>query len=245
MDLTPLTSQPSLIAGLIILLALLAYTGWEEIQRRRTGVTDPRLVTYARTAALLWVTTGAVLVCWMWAGLSLQQLGLAMPTGTGALIGWGLAALALAYALYSLVQVSRSQKSRAQLRQQFDESSGLALIRPETGPEKVAFQGLSVTAGITEEIIFRGFLIMSLALVMPLWAAALVSVIAFVAAHAYQGLSGMARIVPVTVLMTVIVVASGSLWPAILVHILADSSAGLMAHILDRTADSDAAATPA
>jgi membrane protease YdiL (CAAX protease family) len=88
------------------------------------------------------------------------------------------------------------------------------------------FQTMAVTAGITEEVIFRGFLIGVLALWMPLWVAGLAALAVFVGAHVYQGLSGMLRILPVSTVLTILFLASGSLFPGILLHAAVDLAGG-------------------
>ena len=58
----------------------------------------------------------------------------------------------------------------------------------QNGNELARFYGLSITAGIVEEVLWRGFLIWYLSQFMPVWGAALISTIGFGLAHAYQGL---------------------------------------------------------
>jgi hypothetical protein len=87
---------------------------------------------------------------------------------------------------------------------------------------------MAVTAGITEEVVFRGFLIGTLALWMPAWAAAAASVVLFVGAHVYQGVSGMKRILPISVALTTVFLLTGSLLPVMALHALVDVAGGAM-----------------
>ena len=100
---------------------------------------------------------------------------------------------------------------------------------------------VALTAGITEEIIFRGFLIGVLSLVMPLPAAAAIAVAVFVVGHAYQGMAGMLRILPISIGLTVILLLSGSLWPCIILHALTDLVGGAVFQILHKTEEADQA----
>ena len=88
---------------------------------------------------------------------------------------------------------------------------------------------LSVSAGICEEFIFRGYLIWVLQPALGLWFAAAVSLIVFAAAHAYQGAKGVVAVGVVGGLFTLIVLVFGSLVPVIAVHALTDAGEGLVA----------------
>ena len=60
----------------------------------------------------------------------------------------------------------------------------------------------------------------------------------FILGHAYQGAAGMLRIVPVSVGLTLIFLLSGSLWPGIILHALADLAGGAVFQILNRIVSS-------
>lgn len=99
------------------------------------------------------------------------------------------------------------------------ESPLLRSLLPRTGREKRAFAGLSLVAGAGEEIAFRGYAIPLLAPVLggPAAAVALTSVV-FGLLHAYQGPIGIFRTALFGAVLAVAFVASGSLWPAMIVH---------------------------
>jgi len=194
---------------------------------------------YRNTAASLWGLCLVCVACWVLSGQPLAEMGMRSPTGWQAWLVWALAAGTIAYLLYSVIATTLDRKTRIRLRADFAQADGFDLLRPRTTAEHAGFQGLSITAGVTEEIIFRGFLISTLALAMPVWAAALIVIGTFLVAHAYQGLSGMLRILPITVLMTAVFLIGGSLWPAILIHIAVDAGAGLLVAIVDAHRDAD------
>lgn len=54
------------------------------------------------------------------------------------------------------------------------------------------------------------------------------SVLIFVGAHVYQGLSGMKRILPISVALTTIFLLTGSLIPVIALHTVVDVAGGAM-----------------
>ena len=75
-------------------------------------------------------------------------------------------------------------KAQAKLRQKLEP---LRAILPHTPGEFRRFVPLCFTAGICEELLFRGYLVWVLQSWIGLWAAAGVSMVVFGLAHTYQG----------------------------------------------------------
>ena len=238
-----LTQTPSLIVGLLAIAAVLVAGIVSDIRQKARTADDrqPVIRQYRKTGLTLWALCLACIASWHVADLPFGQMGLQAPTGWGGALAWALAGAALLYGLYSLITTVLNRTARSALRTQLDEAEGFDQLRPRRLSEHLGFQALSITAGITEEIIFRGFLMATLALVMPVWAAALASISLFIIGHAYQGMSGMLRILPITVLMTAVVLLGGSLWPAIIIHVLVDALAGCLVALADAHARADQA----
>lgn len=97
---------------------------------------------------------------------------------------------------------------------------------------------LSITAGICEEVLFRGFVPGYLVgWTGPILAIA-ISCVLFGFAHVYLGAQQVLRTSVVGALLAGIVVASGSLWPAMIVHATLDLNSGdLGFHALSRVRD--------
>jgi len=93
---------------------------------------------------------------------------------------------------------------------------------PHTEEERKVFDLMGVTAGITEEIIFRAYLIWALSLLMPVWAAALCALVVFTLLHIYQGAKQLPAIFLLGGTMTLVFLLSGSIWPAIALHVFVD-----------------------
>lgn len=100
----------------------------------------------------------------------------------------------------------------------------VSILQPRTTAETTAFVlVLSPTAGILEEIIFRGLLyVMFLSFNPDPWNAAFWTSVLFAMGHAYQGLGGILAtgIMGYTAAMSVIF--TGTLWPAIIAHTIYD-----------------------
>lgn len=245
---TLLSSDGFLIGALgLIGLMLLSLPVLDLRHERRKAEPGARLVMYRETMVFLWGMAILALAGWLLSGRPLADIGWApVAEGWRGLAAWGAAGLILAYCLWQLAEIVRSPRSRRSARKQIDQIQ-MEDMRPTTKAEAWHFQAVSVTAGVTEEIIFRGVMIAAFALVMPLWAAAALSLIAFTLAHAYQGPAGLLRVAPTGALLTAIVLLGGSLWPAILAHMVVDMTAGLTFALLDRfeVKDSEADADPA
>lgn len=102
----------------------------------------------------------------------------------------------------------------------------LRRLLPRTGRERAAFVGLSIAAGVGEELAYRGYLVTLLAPALGgLGAGALTSAV-FGMLHAYQGALGIVRTATLGGLLAWGFLASGSLWPPIVAHAALDVLAG-------------------
>ncbi|WAB80549.1 CPBP family intramembrane metalloprotease [Microcella daejeonensis] len=99
----------------------------------------------------------------------------------------------------------------------------IAALLPRNRPELVIGVGLSVNAGVVEELLFRLAMPALLVLVTgePL-SALLLSALLFGLLHAYQGWAGMAGATAIGLVLTVVYVLSGSILLVIALHVLLD-----------------------
>ncbi|MCL2603480.1 MAG: CPBP family intramembrane metalloprotease [Defluviitaleaceae bacterium] len=97
------------------------------------------------------------------------------------------------------------------------------LMTPMTKAEKRWWFGVSFTAGMCEEIIFRGAFIFLLVSIFPdisiYWVAA-GAVVLFGLGHLYQGMKGLVLTTLVGAFFTLIYIASGSLLFVIVIHFI-------------------------
>jgi hypothetical protein len=106
-------------------------------------------------------------------------------------------------------------------------SQMVGLFLPETPRERAAFLGVSLTAGLTEEYVMRGFALLTL---VSWTRSALLSLVlvslSFGIAHGYQDWLGVARATVLGALLAAPVLLAGALLPAVIVHALVDGIAG-------------------
>jgi membrane protease YdiL (CAAX protease family) len=108
------------------------------------------------------------------------------------------------------------------------DSTLLRQLLPVTSQEKGVFVLLSVAAGAGEEIAYRGYVIPVLGGVIGVPGAAVLSTVVFGTMHGYQGSMGIARTTLMGAVLAWGFLASGSLWPPILAHVLIDVLAGVV-----------------
>jgi membrane protease YdiL (CAAX protease family) len=104
-------------------------------------------------------------------------------------------------------------------------TGGFDVLVPQTPKERGVWVLVSISAGITEEIAYRGFLttyFYYLEPSMPLWLALVFSTIAFAGAHLYQGWSNMVGILLMGALFAYLYWATHSLFLSMVSHTLID-----------------------
>lgn len=176
----------------------------------------PRAVLYRSSAGALWALFVLALLAADASAMSFADLGL-RSIGWGPLAGW--AAGVTAVSLVGLVAVrALGVRERALLR----------YLLPRTRAEKLEFAGVSATAGVTEELVFRGFLIPALVLAgASVAVATTVSCVLFGFLHGYQGVAGTLRAGLLGLLLAVPLLLTGSILPSMLAHAAIDLVSGL------------------
>lgn len=235
---------PALIAHL--LFALLILTPWQSIRAiRHLDVqvrTNPRArIEFYRMAILgQWVLVPAALVATWSAGPSLAAIGLVLPV----IDVERLALLALVAALVLTQSPLLPPVRRRMLRSQGARRAAWPLrnVLPRSDEEKRRWVGVALTAGICEEVLFRGFLFhyFGSMLGFGLYATVALSSALFGMSHYYQGPANMLRVAAVGALLGIAYAATGSLFFPAVLHILLD----LGALYMDALVPDDREATP-
>lgn len=154
-------------------------------------------------------------------GLRLPELGPLLDrlgsTDLTAMLVTGMAAGAALGAVLALVLRAGTDAVPA--------ASALAPMLPRTRRGRRAWAGLSVTAGITEEVVYRGLLVLTVALLLPgAHPAVVVAVgaVVFGVAHLYQGWRGVLTTAVVGAVLTALYLSTSSLLVPIVLHALMD-----------------------
>lgn len=225
----------ALTAADIVLLGLVAigipFFGYlfhlRDRSARDRGEPFHRPRAYIQTIAFLWLPATFLIGYWMFASRNFGVLGFTLPFTAEALATWVIVAvIGLAFSIQMAMAHTKVVFARKILNQYKDLGDTVRWL-PKTLKEFVMFCGLSITAGITEELMFRAFLIWGGSHWMPVWAASLIALAAFMAAHLYQEKPSLiARVGLVGAVFTLVYLWSGSLWPAIVLHAIVDIASG-------------------
>ena len=217
----------ALVVLVLVYLPLRGRRRFERLVAQRER--DARAVTkfWLRFYVTWWTLAIAVVVVILAdpGGLALRDIGLAWPTASG---GTALAA-ALTVGLM-VAQVVGVRRARAMFADRPWPRRLLVVTLVRTERERRLAVGGAATAGICEEVVFRGLFIaaaMGLLGLSP-FTAALLSAAAFGAAHLYQGPAGMAGSAAVGLAFALLYQMSGSLLLPIVAH-TANDTIGFMA----------------
>ena len=210
---------------------------------RKAGGGEPEALTrvYGIIMGGEWLEAIFVAVRWWMLARPWTALWLFPPRGWRLLASM-LAVLAVAalFLLQTRSLARLSAEKRAALRSRLGR---LIALVPHTTAEYRWFVVLSVTAGICEELLYRGFLVWALQRWVGLEWAAVISVIAFGAGHAYQG-KDVVRPTLAGVVLQGIALLTGSILPGILVHVMLDVMGGTSGYILLRESARAAQSAP-
>ena len=150
------------------------------------------------------------------------------------------AALVIASVLFVQARrVSGSARSLTRVRPKLER---ILLVLPHTVEERRLFLWLSLTAGVCEELLYRGFLFFYLGHWMSPIAGLAVSSVIFGLGHVYQGMRGVLLTGLVGAFFGAIYMLCGSIVPAMVLHAAGDMYSGWIAHAaLRREAESPSA----
>lgn len=195
------------------------------VKRIEDGKRANRIKFYRETIVLLWVALAVLAGTWIYLGRPASDLGFVSPGGLGF---WISAAFVAAVSAFLVLGWRQSLSYSPEEKQKHIQSFGnLRYFMPASAEHYRYFFVTSVTAGIVEEIIYRGFVIWYLVQFMPVWAAVIVSSIAFGLGHSYQGTGGVIRVTIIGVVFGALFIFSGSIWVPIIGHFLLDALQGL------------------
>lgn len=218
------------VSHFLAFILIVAIPIWDRFETRRLKTSrDPRakIQSYQMTISWLWVCTVIAIAAFGWKPLWTIQVNASeirwLPAKTdGYSLGLGLGVAFLAAALIPVLSARMSAKLREGLEKQF---SGLNFFLPATAEERLWFAIVSVSAGICEEILFRGFLIRyfqagpyHLALTL----AVVLSCLFFGTVHLYQGIAGVLQTTLLGLVFSVLFLLTGNLVLPVLAHAATD-----------------------
>ena len=237
------------ILSIVIDIILAGYVSWEVLrfgpqyrqlkQDIANGDSHARTRVYQKAIVFEWVSALLALLAlgFDWSKLNPKSLALEgtrwMQAWQGGGFEWGgLAGVFIGLVLGTVaIVIARIRSNRrgtrpatAPLRKWRKLLPDFSALIPITTQERLIWAAAAISAGICEEIVFRGWLLSTLHSVLRLDGTALVLVAAvlFGLAHSYQGIIGMILTAFAGAVFCGLYVATGSLLVPIALHILID-----------------------
>lgn len=213
------------VFALLLLVPLIEWK-WSWPRHLAHIAADPanaRLIHYRRLLIGEWVPTLTLLAMWTvldrpWSALSLA--------GTAPLR----LCLGLAYVIALIVLLvfqRRALLSRPDRRARVRKALAYGEpLMPHTALERKFFWAVSLTAGVCEEILFRGFLAWYLMAWMGPIGAVIAASLLFGLGHVYLGIAQVPKTAMIGLILAIVVGLTGSLWPAMLLHAAVDWNSG-------------------
>ncbi len=191
-----------------------------------------RVREYRETIVWLWLLGIVATGGWALQDRTLTALGFGLTPNWPVWVGFGVALLLAVMSVRQFRQAARDEQQRQSLRTAFARVDASEWL-PRTTREAGWFLAVSFSAGVWEEVLFRGFL---------LWyfdsfgtaVAVLLSSVLFGAAHLYQGWRGALKVSGVGVFLAVAFVLTDTLWVPILLHVVIDVQASMLGWVAFR-----------
>jgi uncharacterized protein len=208
--------------GMVLaVIAVLAFRGKLQAEQMRAGLNLDRVTLYERTILSEWLVLGLVL-----AGLRLNGSSPVLVLGDR----WRSArqflrdaGIALLFLMGSIMVTSIVVPHRAAA------DSVTRFLLPHGGVETALWVMLSITAGICEEAVYRGYLQKQLmALTKSVPAGIIFSALVFGGAHSYQGFARASLIAGLGVMSGVLAYWCRSVRPGMIAHALQDVLGGFV-----------------
>lgn len=182
---------------------------------------------YISNSLVLWIMAAVVVAIWYWNKRPFELMGFRAPEPgfTAAILAGVLVVLYASDVMYSML----SPNELAKTQEQWETS---VPFLPEKYRELPAYTFMCITAGVCEEIMYRGFLvnyfINPMSREFPYMAAVFPAVL-FSIAHFYQGYMAMFKIFLLSMLFALIFIFSKSLLYVVIIHFLIDFAGGVLA----------------
>jgi len=218
-----LLASPWHTAFLVVLLGLYAYWGTIRAARAQAGLGPSRPTMYLRTIFFELVFLGIVLAGVKLRGSSFEAvLGQRWKSVRQVLLDLGLG-IALVFLSTLLVSILGGHQHAQEANQ------SIQYLLPRTSLEMAIWVFLSITAGICEEAIYRGYLQRQFsALTKNVWVGIALSAAAFGGAHLYQGVRRAAVIAVSAVLFGGFAEWRKTVRPGMIAHTLQDAIAPVL-----------------
>lgn len=181
-----------------------------------------KIALYYSNGLIMWIASFLILGAWLFYGRSIASFGFSIPIMGVIVVGCtlGFVILYLGDLIFETLNPSRKQKTINKLSENTP-------FLPSNSKELAHFTFAAFTAGVCEEIIFRGFFINYLLAfsghtIVGQWSSILLPALLFSVVHIYQGHKAVLKILLAGILFGLIYYFSRSLLIVIILHFVMD-----------------------
>ena len=229
-----------LLASLVLFYTFGAIVGVKQTkQMLKTDIDENARVTYYATVTFgQWIPVIALFVVMAFSDITFADIGFTLPSfqlnPIITIIIFAAAVLWTVYLFYRIIAFLTSAKHRQQCNELLAEKINCndyydlvfyKLMTPRTKREKRWWFPLSLSAGICEEIIFRGAFVFLVASIFPnisIYLVFVILVVLFGLFHFYQGAKGFILTTLAGAFLALLYIASGTLIFVVALHFLVD-----------------------
>jgi len=183
---------------------------------------------YQLTSFWLFLLTIVAVVIWIYYDRPFVALGIDFNSYWDISISLLISVLIILYFFSLLRTIRKNAEQRESLRDKLKNADAVEYL-PKNIKEFKWFILLSISAGISEELLFRGYLFWYLGFFENIVITILFSSLLFGLGHSYQGWKGIIRTASIGLILGSIYALTDSLWILICLHILGDVYGGLLA----------------
>ncbi len=218
-----------LLLGLLGLLLAQGVVGaWMARRGKGRGFLVPGAEdSYSLTIGVQWGLTAILVLVWGLYRRPWSDLGLGWPGNWEFVLSSAVFLILVPPLMRLRTRLLGSAEKQDDL---LDQTAHLQGVMPRTAEELQQFKVLCLTAGICEELLFRGFLLAYLGDFMPLGWAVGVAALLFGLSHAYQGWRGVLQTTLVAAAAGGLYLWIGSLWLVMAIHAWVDWNSGLLVY---------------
>lgn len=203
----------------------LSYVWYQRARKRiEAGVPGAKVRLYQQTVSAQVISTALILAYWRSGRIPASSLGMGAPRSWA----WSMVPMLAIVGLLAWSSLRLRPKAE-KIREKVKDSIGALL--PESRQERSWWGAVSVGAGISEELMYRGFLLYYLSTYLPQFnipEKVLLISVAFGLAHIYQGWKGTISTGILGLILAGLYLMTGSLLLPIVVHAALDSRILLM-----------------
>ena len=209
------TDVLDIVLMICLILILPAWQLWKSIRKSSPAITA-RSTRYRQAMLRIALLLSLLAVDWWCSARPMSLLGFDMPLSTRGQIGLGIAAVLIIGVLVGDLISSRRQNNdkRAAHHARFEKNDFL----PRTSAEFRGFSVLAIMLGAGWEILYRGFLLVSLTPLIGTVGAVCIAAVAYGLAHGFQSRGQFFGSIISAFLFTIAYALTLSLWWLMLVH---------------------------